>query len=48
MTYDPKILEHIRTKLFANLVHYRQRCINELDDAKEVARFIDAELERRK
>jgi hypothetical protein len=37
---DEEAVELIRTKLFGNLCHYRQRCINETDDARETLKFI--------
>lgn len=37
------LVERIRTELFGNLVHYRQRCAHETDDALKVAGFIERE-----
>lgn len=37
------LIERIRTQLFGNLAHYRQRCINELSDAEQVAKFMAKE-----
>ena len=40
MVYDETLLAKVRTELFGNLAHYRQHCINETEDAKQVIRFM--------
>lgn len=33
-------IAEIRSRLFGDLAHYRQRCIGERDDAERVMRFV--------